>query len=357
MGEGGGFPFPTSLSMKFMYFLTRHIISSILTLIGLSVVIFIIARLVPGDPARLALGPFASQEQVEHLRNEMGMNRPLVVQYADYIKGALHGDLGLSFQTRRSVSLDIMHYLPATVELVGVALVWVLLLGVTSGVLAGRYKDTWLDNASRIVAFVGVAIPPFVVGLIGQLVFSYALGILPTTGRLSLLTPMPAARTGFLIVDSLIAGNFSALGDALIHILLPSFAIAMTGIGQISRLTRGSVSDVIGKDYIEAARMFGIPNSYVTFKYMLKPSFVVPLTTLGLTFASELSNAFLVETVFGWPGMAKCGVNAILRKDFNAIMGVVLIIGVAFVVVNLIVDVLAGYVDPRIRVQEETNEI
>jgi len=339
--------------MDFIYFLMKRFIFSVLTLIGLSMLIFVIARLVPGDPARLALGPFASQEQVEHLRDEMGMNRPLVIQYVDYIKGVLHGDFGISFQTRRSVSLDIMHYLPATVELVGVALVWVLLFGVTSGVLAGRYKDTWLDNASRIVAFVGVAIPPFVVGLIGQLIFSYGLDILPTTGRLNLMTPMPSIRTGFLIVDSLIAGNFSAFGDALVHILLPSFSIAMTGIGQISRLTRGSVSDVLGKDYIEAARMFGIPNRYVTFKYMLKPSFVVPLTTLGLTFASELSNAFLVETVFGWPGMAKYGVNAILRKDFNAIMGVVLVIGVAFVAVNFIVDVLAGYVDPRIRIQEE----
>ena len=165
---------------------------------------------------------------------------------------------------------------------------------------------------------------------------------------------MPPARTGLLILDSLIAGNFSAFGDALIHILLPSLAIAMTGIGQITRLTRGSVSDVLGKDYIEAARAFGIPNRYVTFKYMLKPSFIPPLTILGLTFASELGNAFLVEQVFSWPGMAKYGIQAILRKDFNAIMGVILIIGLAFVAVNFIVDVLAGYVDPRIRIQEES---
>ena len=283
----------------------------------------------------------------------MGMDKPLYLQYVGFIQGILHGDLGLSFQTRRSVTLDIKHYLPATIELVVVAIVWVLIIGVPFGVLAGRYKDSWLDNVSRVVAFVGVAVPPFVVGLIAQLIFSYGLGILPTAGRLSLLTPAPPTRTGLLIVDSLIAGNFTALGDALEHILLPSFAIAMTGIGQITRLTRGSVSDILGKDYIEAARAFGIPNRYVTFKYMLKPSFIAPLTILGLTFASELGNAFLVETVFGWPGMAKYGIRAILRKDFNAIMGVVLIIGLAFVVVNLIVDVLAGYVDPRIRIREE----
>ncbi len=327
---------------------------SILVLVGLSVLIFIIARILPGDPARLALGPFASQEMVARLRHQMGMDQPLHLQYVAYVRGIFRGDLGLSFQTRRSVSLDIAHYLPATLELVLVAIIWVLIIGVPFGVLAGRYKDSWLDNISRVVAFVGVAVPPFVVGLIGQLIFSYGLGILPTTGRLSLLTPMPPTRTGLLILDSLIAGNFSAFGDALIHILLPSLAIAMTGIGQITRLTRGSVSDVLGKDYIEAARAFGIPNRYVTFKYMLKPSFIPPLTVLGLTFASELGNAFLVEQVFSWPGMARYGIQAILRKDFNAIMGVVLIIGLAFVAVNFVVDVLAGYVDPRIRIQEES---
>jgi len=342
--------------MKFSYFLIRRFLHSILVLVGISILIFIIARMLPGDPARLALGPFAAKEQIEHLRHRMGMDKPLPLQYWTYIRGIFHGDLGLSFQTRRSVSLDIAHYLPATIELVMTAIIWVLIIGVPLGVLAGRYKDSWLDNMSRVVAFIGVAVPPFVVGLIGQLIFSYGLGILPTTGRLSLLTSPPPTRTGLLILDSLIAGDFSALGDALRHIILPSFAVAMTGIGQITRLTRSSVSDVLGKDYIEAARAFGIPNRYVTFKYMLKPSFIPPLTILGLTFASELGNAFLVEQVFGWPGMAKYGIRAILRKDFNAIMGVVLVIGLAFVVVNFIVDILAGYIDPRIRIQEGVSE-
>jgi ABC-type dipeptide/oligopeptide/nickel transport system permease component len=342
--------------MKFSHFLLQRFLHSLLVLLGISLLIFIIARMLPGDPARLALGPFAKQEQVENLRHKMGMDKPLYLQYVGFIKGILHGDLGLSFQTRRSVSLDIKHYLPATIELVVVAIVWVLILGVPFGVLAGRYKDRWLDNMSRVLAFIGVAVPPFVVGLIGQLIFSYSLGILPTTGRLSLLMPPPPNRTGLLLLDSLIAGNFIAFGDAFKHIILPSFAIAMTGIGQITRLTRGSVSDVLGKDYIEAARAFGIPKRYITFKYMLKPSFIAPLTVLGLTFASELANAFLVEQVFGWPGMAKYGIQAILRKDFNAIMGVVLIVGLAFVVVNFIVDILAGYIDPRIRIQEEVIE-
>jgi len=342
--------------VKFTHFLAYRVLHSLLVLFGLSVLIFIIARMLPGDPARLALGPFAKAEQVTELRHEMGMDKPLHVQYFVFIRGVFHGDLGLSFQTRRSVTLDIIHFLPATIELVLMAIVLILVLGVPFGVLAGRYKDSWFDNISRVVAFIGVAVPPFVAGLLGQLIFSYGLGILPTTGRLSLLTPPPLTRTGLLIIDSLIAGNFNALGDALKHIILPSFAVAMTGIGQITRLTRSSVSDILGKDYIESVRALGVPDRRVTFKYMLKPSFIPPLTILGLTFASELGNAFLVEQVFGWPGLAKYGIRAILRKDFNAVMGVVLIIGLAFVLVNFLVDLLAGYIDPRIRIKEKISE-
>jgi len=325
-------------------------------LIGLSVLIFIIARMLPGNPARLALGPFAPKENIEKLEHEMGMDEPLYLQYISFIGGVLQGDLGKSFQTRRSVSLDIAHFLPATLELVMMSIIWVLIIGVPFGILAGRYKDSWFDNVSRLVAFIGVAIPPFVVGLIGQLIFSYVLGIFPTTGRLSLLMTPPPTRTGFLLIDSLIAGNLKVFWDALQHLILPSFSIALIGIGQITRITRSSVSDVIGKDYIQFASTLGIPNRFITFKYMLRPSFIPPLTIIGLTFASELGNAFLVEQVFGWPGMAKYGIRAILRKDFNAVMGVVLVIGIAFVVVNLIVDLLAGFIDPRIRLKEVSNE-
>lgn len=340
--------------MKSLFFLIRRLIHSIFVLLGLSILVFMLARVLPGDPARMALGPFATAEQVEQLHHTMGMDKPLHLQYLTYLAAILHGDFGLSYQTRRNVSLDIPHYLPATVELVAVSIMWIAVIGIPFGILAGRYKDTWFDNVSRVVAFIGVAVPSFVVGLVGQLIFSYVLGILPTTGRLSLMMPAPPTQTGFLILDSLIAGNFSALGDALKHILLPSIAISLTSIGQIARLTRASVSDILAKDYIEAARTFGIPNLYVTFKYMLKPSFIPSLTILGLTFASSIGNAFVVEAVFGWPGIAKYGVRAILRKDFNAIMGVVLIVGLAFVIVNLLVDIVSAYVDPRIRIQEES---
>ena len=342
--------------MKFSHFLIWRLLHSVLILFGLSILIFIIARMLPGDPARLALGPFAAKEQVEHLRHEMGMDKPLPLQYWTYIRGILHGDFSLSFQTRRNVRLDIAHYFPATLELVTVAMLWVLVIGVPLGILSARYKDRWLDNIMRVIAFAGVAVPVFVIGLICQFTFSYGLGILPTTGRLSLLTPEPPAYTGLFLLDSLIAGEFSVFKDALKHIILPSFAIAMPPIAQITRITRGSMIDVLSKDYIEAAKAFGIPNRYIAFKYALKPSSIPPMTILGLIFASGLGNAFLIETVFAWPGMAKYGIRAILLKDFNAVMGVILIIGLAFVVVNFIVDILAGYIDPRIRIQERVSE-
>jgi peptide/nickel transport system permease protein len=330
----------------------RKIFHSILVLFGISIVIFVIARMLPGDPARLVLGPMATQEQVQNLRHKMGMDKPLYVQYVTYVQGVFRGDLGLSFLSRQSVTLDIVHYLPATLELVVMAVIWTLVIGVPMGVLAARFKDSWFDNVTRILAFVGVAVPSFVLGLMGQLLFSYVLKILPTAGRTSLLTVIPPVRTGFLILDSLLAWDLGAMKDALGHILLPSFSLAIPGIGQITRLTRASVSDVLGKDYIEAARAFGIPDAYVTFKYMLRPSFIAPLTVLGLIFASQLGNAFLIEQVFAWPGMAKYGINAIMEKDFNAIMGVVLVVGLAFIVVNFVVDMLSGVVDPRIRIQE-----
>lgn len=342
--------------MGFLHYVLKRLFYSFFVLLGLSILIFVIARALPGDPARLALGPFATQEQVDELKHKMGMDKPLVLQYVDFIKGVVKGDLGLSFQTKRSVSLDIQDLLPATLELACVSICWVIIIGIPIGLVAGRYKNSVFDNISRLGAFIGVAVPPFVVGLMCQLVFSYLLGIFPTTGRLSMLTPPPKAITNFYLIDSLLAGQLDTFFDALRHIILPSFAMALTGIGQIARITRGSVSDVMSKDYIEASKAFGIPNRKLLFKYILRPSFIPPFTLVGLIFASEIGNAFLIEQVFGWPGLAKYGIRAIIRKDFNAIMGVVLIIGIVFVIVNLLIDILSGFIDPRIRLKEEVDE-
>ncbi len=337
--------------MEYLFFVVRRLLWSVVVLLGLSIVIFTIARVVPGDPARIALGPLAAQEQVDKLRTEMGLDAPLPVQYARYAGGLLQGDLGRSLLTQQSVNSDVRQTFPATLELVLATLILALAIGLPLGVLAGRYKDSLFDNLGRFVALFGVVTPSFFIALLLQLLAGYVLQILPVSGRLSPNLEFEANRTGLLLIDSLIAGRMDVFGDAVRHLILPTIALAAATIGQIARLTRSSMIDVSRKDYIEASRAFGIPNRITTFTYMLRPSFIPTLTVLGLEFASLLGNAFLVEMVFGWPGMASYGVRAIMQNDFNAVMGVVMVTGLFFVLINLVVDVLLGYVDPRIRIK------
>jgi peptide/nickel transport system permease protein len=339
--------------LEFLYFLIRRALWSALVLIGLSIVIFTIARVMPGDPARLAMGPRASQEQVDDLRRKMGLDRPLLDQYQHFIVGLSRGDLGLSFLTKRPVNDDIAETFAATFELVLSTITLAFLVGIPLGVVAAANKDGWIDNLVRLIAIFGAVTPSFLLALLLQVFAGYVLHVLPTTGRFSPDAPIPHSVTGLLTIDTLIAGNFAGFADAFKHLLLPSLALSAATVGQIARITRSSMIDVAKQDYIEAARAFGVPGRVRMFKYMLRPAFVPPLTILGLEFASLLGNAFVVELVFSWPGMASYGVRSILQKDLNAVMGVVMISGLFFVLVNLTIDVLVGVVDPRVRIRGE----
>ncbi len=337
--------------MEFLYFIVRRLLWSLLVLFGLSMVIFTIARVVPGDPARIALGPLATPGQIEQLRSEMGLDLPIWEQYGRFAGGLMQGDLGQSLLTQRSVNQDIAQTFGATFELVCATILLSLVIGVPMGVLAARNKDRWIDNTSRLVALLGVVTPSFFLAILLQLLAGYVLNILPVSGRLPAGLPFQADLTGLLLIDSLIGGRLDVFGESLRHLLLPTIALSAATIGQITRITRSSMIDVARQDYIEAARAFGIPDWVRTFKYMLRPSFVPPLTILGLEFASLIGNAFVVELVFGWPGMASYGVRTILQKDLNAVMGVVMISGLFFVAVNLLIDILVGQVDPRVRIR------
>ena len=337
--------------MEFLYFLIRRLLWSLLVLFGLSIVIFVIARVMPGDPARLALGPRASQEQVDDLKANMGLNKPLVEQYQHFIVGLSRGDLGLSFLTKRPVNDDIAETFAATFELVLATIAIAFLTGIPLGVVAAAKKDGWADNLVRFGAILGAVTPSFLLALLLQVLAGYELHALPTTGRLSPDFPFHPNITGLVTIDSLLKGNPAAFIDGLKHLLLPSLALSAATVGQIARITRSSMIDVAKQDYIEAGRAFGIPDRVRIFKYMLRPAFVPPMTILGLEFASLLGNAFVVELVFAWPGMASYGVRSILQKDLNAVMGVVMISGLFFVAANLVIDVLVGFVDPRVRIQ------
>lgn len=332
-------------------YLFRRALTLLFVLLGLAILIFVIARIVPGDPARIALGPMATAEQVTQLQDEMGLNDPYPVQLWTYLTGLARGDLGKSLLTSRPVMDDIRGALPATLELVIFTLVLQVVISIPLGVMAAIYRNTWIDNVLRVVSLIGVVTPGFVLAIVLQLVAAHYLGFFPVTGRLDPSIDFSADVTGLLTIDGILAGRFDVVTDALRHLFLPSIALAAAGIGQVMRITRTAMIEVASRDFVEASRAYGIPERVVTFRYMLRVASVAPLTILGLEFASLIGNAFIVEFVFSWPGIASYGVRTILQKDLNAVIGVVLVSGVFFVVANLTIDLLLGLLDPRHRIR------
>ncbi|MFI0847014.1 ABC transporter permease [Mesorhizobium sp. IMUNJ 23232] len=328
--------------------LAKRLGTSLIVLVGVSMLIFAIARVIPGDPARIALGPNASAEQVTALRERLHLDRPIVTQYGYFVADLARGDLGTSLYTNRPVTSDIAQFLPATLELVIVSGLMMVLIGLPLGILSARYRDSWIDNLIRLVTLLGVSAPAFVWAVILMLLFAYFLPLFPIAGRISdTITIQPV--TGFLLIDTLLAGNFRAFGNAAWHIVLPAFALALSGIGQAARLVRSNMVETYEKPYIEMAQSYGFPGRRIANKYAFRPSMIPSLTIIGLDFAAMLGNAFLVEAVFAWPGLSRYGVAVILRKDLNAIIGTVLIISAMFLIVNVIVDLLIAFINPRIR--------
>ena len=330
-------------------FIIRRSAAAVVVLVGLSILIFVVARIIPGDPARMALGAVATPEQVEKLRRRLHLDESLPIQYWEFIKGLARGDLGESLVTRRSVSLDLVDTFPATLELVLAAGLIMVLVGVPLGIIAARYRDTAIDNVARLFALLGVVTPSFVWAVFLMLLFSFVLGLLPVAGRLSEAFDPPPLTSGMYTLDALIAGQWRVFWDAILHLILPALALALAGMGQAARLTRTNMAEVYGRQYVEMARAFAFREHEIALKYALRPAMIPTLTILGLDFAVMLGNAFLVEAVFVWPGMAKYGVFAILRKDLNAIVGTVLVIGAMFLIVNIIVDLVTAYINPQIR--------
>lgn len=321
---------------------------SFIVLVGVSMLIFGIARVIPGDPARIALGPNATTEQVQNLRSDLHLDEPIYVQYGYFLKDLSRGDLGFSLYTNRPVTTDIKEFLPATLELVIAAGIMMVGLGMPLGIWSARFRGKLPDHVIRLVSLLGVSAPSFVWAVILMLLFAYFLPIFPVAGRISDTFEIPTV-TGFLLIDTLLAGNPRAFADAVCHIILPAFALAVSGIGQAARLTRANMIETYDKPYIEMAQAYGFKSRRIANRFSFKPSLIPSLTIIGLDFASMLGNAFLVEAVFAWPGLSRYGVYVILRKDLNAIIGTVLVISATFLIVNLIVDLLIAFLNPRIR--------
>jgi peptide/nickel transport system permease protein len=342
--------------MTFLSFLARRAVHSIFVILGLSILIFVIARIMPGDPARMAVGPRAPQWAVDQIREEMHLTEPLYIQYYYWLRDALHGDFGTSLVTRRPVADDIREFFPATLELALLAGLINGAGGIVLGAISAWQKDKWVDNVLRVISYLGVVTPSFVFAVLFLLVFGMTLNWMPTMGRLSPEIAKPTTITGLLTVDSLLGRDPRAFLDALWHLILPAVALSLGGMSQEARITRSTMSDNLTKDYIAAERSLGIPGSVIMRSFLLKPSLIPTVSILGLDFAATLGNAFLVELIFNWPGISRYGINGMLRKDLNAISAVILILGVVFIVTNIAVDIIVARLDPRIQLRAGGSE-
>jgi len=342
--------------MDIIRFIIRRTFHSAFVLFGLSIVIFAISRVVPGDPARMALGYQAPEAVVERLRIRMHYHDPIFVQYFYWIRDASSGDFGESILTRRPVLDDVKQTYPATLELAIYGGLFMIFGAVTLGTISAHNKDSWIDNVVRVFAYLGVVTPPFVFGVIFVLVFGFWLGWLPTIGRSDPVLVLPPKVTGLLTIDSLLVGNMVLFVDAVKHLAGPSIAMAMGGMAQGARLTRSTMSDNMSKDYIAAARALGIHERTILWRFLLKPSLIPTVSILGLDIAAIIGNAFLLEVIYNWPGISRYAIRAMQAKDLNAISGTVLMLGLTFIVFNITVDVIVGILDPRTRLTAQRGE-
>jgi peptide/nickel transport system permease protein len=330
-------------------YLLRRIGLAGLMLFGLVCLTFVISNVAPSDPAALAAGPDAGRSQIEQARRDYGLDKPLPEQFLRYLTDLAQGDFGRSIATGRSVGTDLARYFPATLELVILAMALGVLLGVPLGVFSALRKDGPADQATRIFAVSGIALPPFWFGLLLQLAFATWLGLLPTSGRLSVFTEPPPPITGLLLVDSLLRGDFALFREALSHIILPAIVLSLPCLASILRVNRSEMVEALRMDYVTAARAHGVTPWRIVMVHALKNAMLPTLAIIGLRWGWMMSSTVLVETVFDWPGIGLYAVSSAIAGDFKPVMGVTLIVGLNFMIANLIVDLLYGVLDPRLR--------
>ena len=337
--------------MRKLEFVIRRIAMSILVLVGLSVITFTLARVIPSDPAALYIGPHPNPGDLERTREKLGLNRPVPVQYAYYVRDLLRGDLGDSIATKRPVLQEIGDRWPASLELLLTAMIFAVLVGVPLGVLSAQLQGSPFDVAVRTLSIVGVSMPAFWAGLLLQVVFFRNLHLLPLAGRfdtdLRFSSPIQPL-TGFYLIDSAVTGNWIAFKDVAWHTVLPAVTLAAYPIGLIARMTRATMIEVLSQDYIRTARAYGTPEWFTIYFYALKNAIGPTLTVIGLTLAYALTGTFFIEIVFNWPGLGLFTVHSLLNTDHPAIMGITLLAAAGYVIINLMVDVAQAWIDPRI---------
>ncbi|QED47060.1 ABC transporter permease [Cytobacillus dafuensis] len=326
----------------------RRILSLIPVLFGMTIIVFAIIHAIPGNPAQVILGQRATQESIALVTKELGLDRPWYIQYFDYINKLLHGDLGTSLRTRGPINEEIWPFLAATFELTLVAMIIAIVIGVNAGIISAWFSKSWFDYFAMLLALIGVSMPIFWLGLMMQWGFANELGLFPTTGRENVRDPVTAI-TNLYLIDTLIQGRFDQFATVVKHLVLPSFALATIPMAIIARMTRATMLEVMKSDYIRTARAKGLRMFWVVYKHSLKNAVIPVLTVIGLQTGLLLGGAILTETIFGWPGIGRYLYDAILYRDYPVIQSGILIIAAIFVLINLIVDLLYVFVDPRIK--------
>jgi peptide/nickel transport system permease protein len=328
-------------------FIIRRILLALPVLLGIMTAVFILLQMIPGDPALALAGEKASVEQVERVREEFGLNRPLPVQYAYFLKSAFTLDFGASLRTHQPVATELRQFFGATMELSVAALCIALLIGIPAGVIAATHRAKPLDYGTMLIALVGISTPVFWSGIVLIYILSFRLGLFPIGGIIG--TGIKLDRiTDAYVLDSILTRNGPAFWSSLHHLLLPAFVLATIPMAIVARMTRSSMLEVLGQDYLRTARAKGLKEQRIVVRHALKNALIPIVTAIGLQFGGLLSGAFLTETVFGRPGLGRYVVAAIGARDYPAIQGTVLVVAVVFVFINLLVDIAYAAIDPRV---------
>lgn len=329
----------------------RRLFQLVLIVAGVSVVVFFMLRMIPGDPAQLLLGELASPEELESLREQLGLNRSLLVQYWIFVKNMLVGDFGNSIRTGAPVIQEIIPRMVATIELSVVGMFIATVFGILAGVLSAVYKNTIIDYASMLSALVGVSIPVFWLGLMMIYVFAVHFQLLPMMGRMDLAVDLDPI-TGFVLLDALLHLDIAAFKDGVLHLIMPAITLSTIPMAIIARITRSSMLEVLNQDYIRTARAKGMDERVVIMRHALGNAFLPIVTVLGINMGLLLGGAVLTETIFSWPGLGRFVVDSLMGRDYNAVQACILMFAVLMALINLTVDLLYAFLDPRIRVDE-----
>jgi peptide/nickel transport system permease protein len=330
----------------------KRLLLAIPSLIGVVIVTFLLTRALPGDPAAYFAGPAADKAAVEQIRVKLGLDKPLIVQFGNYVADLARGDLGSSLTTGQPVAAEIRARLPASAELTLIGLIVSVLIAVPLGIMAATRPGSWIDHFCRVLTTAGVSLPVFFTGLILVYVFYYVLGWSPAPlGRIDVFATTPPSVTGFYLVDSIIARDFGMFRASLNQLILPAMTLAIFSLAPIARMTRASMLAVLSSDFVRTARASGLKPSTVIVTYAFRNAMLPVVTTLGMVFSFLLGANVLVEKVFAWPGIGSFAVEALISSDFAPVQGFVLTMAVMYVMLNLIIDIVYGVIDPRVRME------